>query len=131
MIIPVVDLTEENYIMFAIKCYDKPHCVMSEFEEDMKRIKYIKRLIGRYKNTGDLKERLILNHIIVLSNVFGTENAVRLLFFKLEPEFWPILKSFLIFLQYMPNYVMGINGKNIDSKSITIDFNVTRSLSVI
>jgi hypothetical protein len=127
----VIDLNEENYIMYAIKCYESPHCVMSEFEEDMKRIKYIKRLIGRYKNTGDLKERLILNHIIVLSNVFGTENAVRLLFFKIEPAFWPVLKSFLIFLQYMPDWVWAINGKNIDSKAITIDFNVTRRLADI
>jgi hypothetical protein len=104
---------------------------MSEFEEDMKRIKYIKRLIGRYKNTGDLKERLILNHLIVLSNVFGTENAVRLLFFKIEPNFWPVLKSFLIFLNYMPPFVWGINGKNIDSRAITIDFGVTRRLADI
>lgn len=125
------DLTEDNYIMYAIKCYERPYCVMSEFEEDMKRIKYIKRLIGRYKNTGDLKERLILNHIIVLSNVFGTEAAVRLLFFKIEPEFWSILKSFLLYLNYIPAHVIGINGKNIDTKSIMIDFNVTRKLADI
>lgn len=127
----MIDLNEENYIMYAIKCYESPHCVMSEFEEDMKRIKYIKRLIGRYKNTGDLKERLILNHLIVLSNVFGTENAVRLLFLKIDPSFWPVLKSFLIFLNYMPPYVRAINGKNIDSRAITIDFNVTRRLADI
>jgi len=78
----MMNLNDENFIMYAIKAYNKPNCVMSEFEEDIKRIKYIKRLIKRYSITGDLKERLILNHIIILSNVFGIEATVRMLFLK-------------------------------------------------
>ena len=86
--------------MFAIKAYNKPNCIMSEFEEDIKRIKYVKRLIKKYVVTGDLKERLILNHIIILSNVFGIEATVRMLFLKLDEKHYPILKTFLLFLNH-------------------------------
>ena len=77
------DLNDENFLLFAMKAYESPTCILSEFEEDLKRIKYVKRLIKRYKTTGELKERLILNHLIILSNVFGTKNSVRMLFYKL------------------------------------------------
>ena len=87
------NLTDDNFMLYAMKCYDSPNAIMSEFEEDLKRIKYIKRLIKRYKTTGELKERLILNHIIILSNVFGTRNAVRMLFFRLDEEDYQILKN--------------------------------------
>jgi hypothetical protein len=122
------NLNEDNFIMYAIKCYDNPNCVMSEFEEDLKRIKYIKRLIKRYKTTGELKERLILNHIIVLSNVFGTEAAVRMLFYKFDKEDYEILKTFLLFLNYMPKIVFGINDTNILSSTISIDLFVAKRL---
>ena len=114
--------------MYAMKCYESPNCIMSEFEEDLKRIKYIKRLIKRYKTNGELKERLILNHIIILSNVFGTRNAVRMLFYKLDEEDYEILKTFLLFLDYMPDIVSGIKGKDIHSQSISIDLFVGKRL---
>lgn len=122
------DLNDDTFIIYAMKAYDSPNCIMSEFEEDIKRIKYIKRLIKKYKITGELKERLILNHIIVLNNVFGPEASVRLLFFKTEPEDYPVLKTFLLFLQLMPKIVMGINGSNINSSDITVDLFIGKRL---
>ena len=114
-----------------MKCYNSPNCIMSEFEGDLKRIKYIKRLIKRYRITGDLKERLILNHIIVLSNVFGTEACVRMLFFKINIKEYDILKTFFIFLNYMPNSINGIKGKNIKSSDITVNLEVAQRLRQI
>tara|TARA_B100000787_G_C16087805_1_gene247497 strand:- start:272 stop:601 length:330 start_codon:yes stop_codon:yes gene_type:complete len=85
--------------MFAIKHYDNPQCEgEKEFEDDLKRFKYIKRLLRRYYDTGVLKERLLLNHLIVLNNVFSTEAATTLLLYKIQPDYWPALKSFLIYL---------------------------------
>jgi len=101
---------------------------MSEFEEDMKRLKYIRRLIKRYRATGDLRERLLLNHIIVLSNVFGTEAAVRLLFYKSDEQDFSILKTFLLFLNYMPKVVRGIKGRDIVSADLKIDVFVSKRL---
>ena len=122
------NLTDDNFMIFAMKAYDKPNCIMSEFEEDLKRLKYIKRLIKKYKITGDLKERLILNHIIVLGNVFGVSHTVRMLFFKFDEEDYQILKTFLIFLNYMPKVVFGIKGRNIISSDITVDLFVAKRL---
>ena len=97
------NLTKYNITMYAIKHYHNPSCEgMSEFKDDMKRFKYIKRLFRKYKDTGILKERLLLNHIIVLNNLFGAEASSTLLFFKTEQEYWPVLKSFLEFLNIMP-----------------------------
>jgi len=90
------ELNESNYLLFAIKFYDNPQSVTREdFEDDLKRIKYIKRLLKRYNNTGELKTHLILNHLIVLFNVFN-DATVPLLFYNLESELWPAIKSFLI-----------------------------------
>jgi hypothetical protein len=122
------DLNDDTFMLYAMKCYDSPNCIMSEFEEDLKRIKYVKRLIKRYKTNGELKERLILNHIIILSNVFGTRNAVRMLFFRLDEQDYQILKTFLIFLGYMPDMIMGVKGKNINSHDISIDLFVGKRL---
>ena len=124
----IENLNDETFLLYAMKCYDSPNAIMSEFEEDLKRIKYVKRLIKRYKTNGELKERLILNHIIILSNVFGTRNAVRMLFFKLDEQDYVILKTFLIFLGYMPETVSGIKGKNIHSYSVSIDLFVGKRL---
>ena len=96
-------LTKDNIMMYAIQHYHNPSCEgMSEFKDDMKRFKYVKRLFRKYKDTGILKERLLLNHIIVLNNLFGAEASSTLLFFKTEQEYWPVLKSFLEFLNIMP-----------------------------
>ena len=96
-------LTPENINMFAMKHYDNPLCVdEKEFLDDMKRFKYLKRLFRKYETSKDLKMRLVINHIIILANVFGVDAATTLLFFKIEKSHWPILKAFLIFLRYMP-----------------------------
>ena len=96
------ELNESNYMLFAIKFYDNPQAVTKDdFEADLNRIRYIKRLLKRYKNTGELKIHLILNHLIILFNVFN-EAAVPLLFYNLEEDLWPLIKSFLVFLNRIP-----------------------------
>ena len=127
----IENLYDDNFLIFAMKAYDKPTCIMSEFEEDLKRIKYIKRLIRRYKITGELKERLILNHIIILTNVFGVESSVKMLFYKLDREDYDILKTFLLFLNFMPQMIRGIKGININSSDITVDIFVAKRLRSI
>lgn len=124
----ISDLNENNFLLYAMKAYDKPNAIISEFEEDLKRIKYIKRLIRRYRVTGELKERLILNHIIILSNVFGVEATVRMLFYKLDTADYAILKTFLLFLNYMPRHINGIKGRYINSADLGIDIIVGRKL---
>ena len=92
-------ITSDNIMMFAIKHYDNPQCEgEKEFHDDMKRFKYIKRLLRKHKETGVLKERLLLNHIIILNNLFGPEACVTLLLYKIQQEYWETLKSFLLFL---------------------------------
>jgi hypothetical protein len=98
------ELNGDNYLLFAIKFYNNPQAVTKDdFEDDLKRIKYVKRLLKRYKNTGVLKTHLILNHLTVLFNVFD-DATVPLLFYNLEKELWPSIKSFLIFLNRLPEY---------------------------
>ena len=98
------ELNENNYLLFAIKFYENPQALTREdFDDDLKRIKYIKRLLKRYKNTGELKVHLILNHLTVLFNVFD-DAAVALLFYNLEEDLWPYLKSFLVFLNRVAEY---------------------------
>lgn len=95
-------ITNSNVLLFAIKYYNNPQCSgESEFYDDMNRFKYIKRLLTKYKETGILKGRLILNHIIIITNLFGVDAGTTLLLFKIDKEFWPQLKSFLIFLNMM------------------------------
>jgi len=97
-------LNESNYLLFAIKFYDNPQAVTKDdFESDLKRIRYVKRLLKRYKNSGELKVHLILNHLIILFNVFN-DATVPLLFYNLEEELWPSIKSFLLFLNRIPEY---------------------------
>ena len=92
-------ITNDNVMMFAIKHYDNPQCESEkEFHDDMKRFKYIKRILRKYKDSGILKERLLLNHIIILNNLFGPEACVTLLLFKIQKEYWETLKSFLLYL---------------------------------
>jgi len=107
-------ITPDNVIMFAIKHYDNPQCEGErEFYDDMKRFKYIKRLLRKHKDTGILKERLLLNHIIVLNNLFGAEACVTLLLFKIQKEHWETLKSFLLFLNIIrDDELKDINGNN-------------------
>ena len=98
------ELNDDNYLLFAIKFYNNPHALTKDdFEDDLKRIKYVKRLLKRYKNTGVLKTHLILNLLTVLFNVFD-DAATPLLFYNLEEDLWPPIKSFLIFLNRVPEY---------------------------
>ena len=106
-------ITNDNVLLFALKHYDNPQCEgEKEFYDDMKRFKYIKRLLKKYKVDGVIKERLLLNHIIILNNVFGPDAASTLLLFKIEPEHWPQLKSFLVYLNMLPEQEL----KEIDEK---------------
>ena len=122
------ELNEDNFMMYAMKCYTSPHCIMSEFEGDIKRTKYLKRLFRRYKVTKSLKERLIINHIILLNNVFGPEATARILFYKTDERDYDILKTFLDYLDIMPDFVYGINGKTISSSDLPLDMNVAEIL---
>ena len=98
----IAELTPENWIFFAIQNYNNPSSVTySDFEEDLKRFKYIKRLLRRYETTGELKTHLILNHIIILYNVFD-DAATPLLFYRIEATYWSLLKAFMMFLNRLP-----------------------------
>lgn len=100
------ELTNENFLLYAIKHYDNPSCSgLKEFNDDLKRIRYVKRLLGRFQQTGDLKERLVINHLVVLYNVFGVDAANNMLFFRIQEKLWPELKTFLVFLNYMPEHI--------------------------
>jgi hypothetical protein len=122
------DLTNENYMLYAMKVYDKPNCIMSEFKEDMKRFNYLKRLFRRYAKVGELRERLVINHIVVLYNVFGVEAATRLLFYKMAKSDYSVLKTYLLFLSYMPAVVKGIKGQDIKSSEISVDMRIAEVL---
>lgn len=122
------DLNEENFMIFAVKSYTSPHCIMSEFEGDLKRTKYLKKLFRRYKSSGELKERLILNHIILIYNVFDVDSATRILFYKTDERDYDILKTFLLYLNYVPHKVKGIRGKDIIVTDIMIDLNIAEIL---
>jgi hypothetical protein len=125
------DLNDDNFLIYAMKCYNAPHCILSEFESDIKRTKYLKRLFRRYKVTKSLKERLILNHIILLNNVFGPEPTARILFYKIDERDYDILKTFLSYLNIMPDMIYGIKGKNISVAEVPIDVNVAEILRQI
>jgi len=115
------NLDDDNYKLYAAKVYDKPNAVMSEFEEDLNRILYLKRLLSKYYASGVLKDRLVVNHIMVLYNVFGLEAATRLLFLKLDDRDYEVIKPFLMFLKYLPVKVRGIKGKDINTADIRLD----------
>ena len=124
------DLNEKNFLLFAMQHYNNPQCVeVEEFNDDLRRIKYIKRLFNQYDMDGVLKERLILNHIIVFFNVFQTRAATRILFFKIEEKFWPMLKTFLFYLRFMPeDKVESIKGKDILVTDIQMDQGIINKL---
>lgn len=122
------DLTSENILLYAVKAYDKPNCIMSEFKEDMKRFNYLKRLFRRYRKDGEVKDRLIINHLVVLYNVFGVEVTTRILFYKMSKDDFSALKTYLLFLNYMPNIVRGIKGNDIISSDIPVDLIIADTL---
>jgi len=113
-------LDESNFLLYAARHYENPQCYDTiEFYDDLKRIKYIRRLFNIYQESGELKERLILNHIIILYNVFGVIPATRMLFFKLF-EHKEQLKPFLVFLNFMPLSIINITLQGITLKSTDI-----------
>ena len=125
-------LDESNFMLYAAKHYDNPQCFDTlEFYEDMARFKYIKRLFNRYEETGELKERLILNHLIILYNVFGPATT-RMLFFKLNGHLH-LLKPFIILLGFMPDkvYGVGVENKTITSSDIPMDEKIVKLLRKI
>lgn len=125
-------LTDENLVLYAMKAYDNPSCQsIEEFREDLNRVKYIKRLLNKYHKTNVLKERLILNHLVIFYNVFGIECATRILFFKLDKELYRSLKTFLTFLNFMPDEIIGVSEKVIYNSNIPIDDNIVNILRKI
>jgi hypothetical protein len=98
------ELNEENFLLFAIKNYENPQAVTREdFEKDLKHFKYIKRLLKRYKGSGELKVHLLINHFIILYNIFG-EATTPMLFYKIERNLWGPVKTFVVFLNKLPDY---------------------------
>ena len=125
-------IDESNFVLYAAKNYDNPQCFDTlEFYEDLSRFKYIKRLFNRYEESGELKERLILNHLIILDNVFGAATT-KMLFFKLNGHLH-LLKPFIILLGFMPDkvYGVGIENKTITSSDIPMDEKIVKLLRKI
>tara|TARA_Y100000385_G_scaffold259377_1_gene288412 strand:+ start:52 stop:429 length:378 start_codon:yes stop_codon:yes gene_type:complete len=117
-------LNETNFIMYAMKNYENPTCTgMDEFYEDLNRVKYIKRLFRKYEKSDILRERLILNHLIILSNVFGPVSCSRMMFYKTESELHPYLKTFLVYLNYLPKQI-----EEIDLDSIPLEQGIVEKL---
>jgi len=125
------DLNNENFIIYAMKAYDRPNCLMSEFKEDMKKFNYLKRLFHKYRKSGELKEQLVLNHLVVIYNVFGPESATRMLFYRMSENDYSVLKTYLIFLNLMPAIVKSIRGQDIRSSDIEVDMTVAEVLRKI
>ena len=118
-------LNDDNIIYFAMKNYSNPSCKnVEEFQEDYNRIKYVKRLFNRYEQSGVLRERLILNHIITIYNVFGVEASSRMLFNRLDEKQYSMLKTFLVYLNYCPEQKFD----NIDIVSIPLDATIIKKL---
>lgn len=115
------NLSEQNILLYAIKSYDKPNCVKSEFDDDYKKFRYIKRLLQKYRLTNEIKERLLLNHLVVLQNVFGVEASTRILFFRIDERDYKALKTFLIYTSAMPERIKGIRDRDIVSSDISLD----------
>ena len=121
-------LNKDNIMLYAIKHYDNPQCVdMEEFKQDFNRLVSLKKLFGRYQKTGELRTRLILNHIIILYNVFGVEAATRILFYAIEPSHFPFLKPFLISQGYIdPNKDYSVWG--VQLRSIPLDLHTVNCI---
>lgn len=123
-------LNEETFLIYAIKNYDNPSCSgMKEFLDDLKSFKYLKRLFKRYKIKKELKERLIINHLVVLYNVFGSEATANMLFYKIDVEYWPVLKTFLLYLHHIKHDTVLLDGTSL--AGIPIDMNAANILRKI
>ena len=127
----IENLTSDTYVLYAMKSYDMPNYILSEFKEDMKRFNYLKRLFLRYRKCGEIRERLILNHLVIIYNLFGTEASTRLLFYKIDPRDYGTLKTYLIFLNFMPEIIRGIRNRNILSCDIEVNSDILEKLREI
>jgi|APGre2960657373_1045057.scaffolds.fasta_scaffold54475_3 hypothetical protein len=124
-----IELTQDTFLLYAAQHYNNTSCVsLKEFESDLKRFKYIKRLLKRYKKNGVLSERLILNHLILLHNVFS-DALIPMLFLKFEPEYWSEVKTFLVFLNYLPDQYQ-IN-KSVNETDVPLDGQIIQKLRKI
>ena len=124
-------LDNSNFLLYAAKHYDNPQCFdTKEFYDDLKRFKYLKRLFNRYKETGDLKERLIINHLQVLYNLFGIEPTTRMLFLSLKRHH-ECLKPFLILFNTMPECIFNVEGRDIRNSDISMDNQIVEVLRKI
>lgn len=128
---PIDDLNEANALIYAAKHYDNPHFFDTvEFYEDLSRFKYLKKLFGRYEESGELNERLVLNHLIVIYNVFGVEAATKLLFLKMD-NYGSYLKPFLLLLNFLPDVIYNVEGRNIVTSEIVMDPKIVEKLRQI
>ena len=126
------DLNEKNYVHYAMKYYMNNQCTsVEEFNEDLNKVNYVKRLFNRFLETGELRTNLIMNHLIVIYNVFETEAATRMLFFKVEKRFHSILKPFLLFMERLPIVVKGIDGKDVVVNDIPLNEMTVKELRKI
>jgi hypothetical protein len=125
------NLTSENILLYTVKAYEKPNCIMSEFKQDVKRFNYLKRLFLRYRKYDELRERLVINHLVVIYNVFGVEVATRILFYKIHKDDYSALKTYLLFLNYMPEIIRGIKDEDIFSSDIAVDMKIAEVLRQI
>ena len=121
------ELNEENFLIFAIKNYQNPQAVTrDDFDKDLNHFKYIKRLLKRYRNTGQLKTHLLLNHFIILYNIFG-DAATPMLFYKIESDLWSVMKTFILFLNRLPEtprcYIHDIVSDDIALEKLQILYN--------
>ncbi len=125
------DLNHDTILIYAIKSYESLNYVKSEFQEDYKAFKYVKRLLQRYRMTGEIREKLLLNHLNLIYNVFGVEAGTRILFYKIEEQDYGALKTFCVFLNTMPDKIIGIKGRDIISATIQLDTNLVEMLRKI
>ena len=124
-----MELNDDNFVMYAIKHYDNKNCTgLTEFYDDLNKFKYLKWLFKKFNDKGELRERLILNHIIVIYNLFGVEAATKMLFYKIEKQYWSQLKTFLVFLNFMPRLVIVSKEIHIKDSDINIDESILETL---
>ena len=124
-----MELNDDNFVLYAIKHYDNKNCTgLTEFYDDLNKFKYLKRLFKKFNDKGELRERLILNHIIVIYNLFGVEAATKMLFYKIEKQYWSQLKTFLVFLNFMPRLVIVSKEIHIKDSDINIDESILETL---
>lgn len=127
-------LTDSNFLLYAASHYTNPSIYdTDEFYEDLNRFKYVKKLFFRYYEKGELRERLLLNHLITLYNIFDATACTRMLFHKIDERYWPALKTYLLFLNYLPSVVYHIGEKdnNVRTDSIPLDLTIAKALKDI